>query len=260
MDYLKPLLKALIPKRYHPAIKSLLYIGNRVVCPCCNGHFRKFLPLGINQRPNALCPRCGSLERHRLLWLYLKDRTNLFSDNLKVLHFGPEEVFQKAFRAMPNLDYISADLDSPLAMVKMDITDILYEDNSFDVILCIHVLEHVIDDQKAIRELFRVLKPCGWAILQSPSGLKYDKTFEDPDIVSPEDRERFYGQKDHVRIYGCDYKDRIEKPGFVVKVDSYVRELGGDMIRRHGLMEDEDIYFCTKPKHKGDKGVYETQR
>lgn len=147
---------------------------------------------------------------------------------------------------MSNLDYISADLNSPMAMVKMDITNILYEDNSFDVILCSHVLEHVVDDRKAMRELFRVLKPGGWGILQVP--ILRDKTFEDPSIVSPEDRERIFGQKDHVRIYGRDYKDRLEEAGFTVKVDGYVRELGDDKIKKHGLSEDQDIYFCAKQR------------
>ena len=255
MDYLIRLVKAIVPERYHTTLveiyricRSFLYIGNRYICPCCGWRFRVFLPFGVKPRPSAQCPRCGSLERHRLLWLYLKNRTNLFSDNLKVLHFAPEYIFQKTFRFMPNLDYISADLDSPLAMVKVDITNILYDDNSFDVILCSHVLEHVIDDREAMKELFRVLKPGGWAILQAPIPAEHDKTFEDSDIVLPEDRERIFGQKDHVRIYGRDYKDRLEEAGFTVKVDGYVRELGDDKIKKHGLSEDQDIYFCAKQR------------
>ena len=253
MDYLIRLVKAIVPERYHPTLgeiyricRSFLYIGNRYICPCCGWRFRTLLPYGNKKRPNVGCPRCNSAERHRLLWLYLKNKTNFFSDNLKVLHFAPEYIFQKTLRFMSNLDYISADLNSPMAMVKMDITNILYEDNSFDVILCSHVLEHVVDDRKAMRELFRVLKPGGWGILQVP--ILRDKTFEDLSIVSPEDRERIFGQKDHVRIYGCDYKDRLEEAGFTVKVDGYVRELGDDKIKKHGLSEDQDIYFCAKQR------------
>ena len=253
MDYLIRLVKALIPEQYHPIVgeiykicRSFLYIGNRYICPCCGWRFRTLLPYGNKKRPNVGCPRCNSAERHRLLWLYLKNKTNFFSDNLKVLHFAPEYIFQKTLRFMSNLDYISADLNSPMAMVKMDITNILYEDNSFDVILCSHVLEHVVDDRKAMRELFRVLKPGGWGILQVP--ILRDKTFEDLSIVSPEDRERIFGQKDHVRIYGRDYKDRLEEAGFTVKVDGYVRELGDDKIKKHGLSEDQDIYFCAKQR------------
>jgi len=242
------IVKALIPRAYRSLISSLMYIGKQVTCSCCNGSFRKFLSYGVKARENALCPRCESLERHRLLWLYLKNKTNFFTDNLRVLHFAPEYFFQKTFKSMPNLDYISADLTSPFAMVKMDITNIVYEDNSFDVILCCHVLEHIIDDNRALMELFRVLKPGGWAILQAPIDLKRDKTFEDTNIVIPKDRERIFGQEDHVRIYGRDYKDRLEKAGFTVKVDAYGREMGDDMIKKYGLMKDEDIYFCTKPK------------
>ena len=229
------------------ALKSLMYVGKEVTCPCCNRSFRKFLHAGeVVLRKNALCPRCESLERHRLLWLYLKNKTNFFTDKLRVLHFAPEYFFQKTFKSMPNLDYISADLILPLAMVKMDITNIVYGDNSFDVILCCHVLEHIIDEHRALTELFRVLKPSGWAILQVPIDLNRDKTFEDANIVMPEERERFFGQKDHVRIYGRDYKDRLEKAGFTVKVDTYVRELGDDMIKKYGLVKEEDIYFCMK--------------
>ena len=181
--------------------------------------------------------------------MYLRDRTNLFSDNIKVLHFAPEYIFQKILLSLPNLDYISADLDSSLAMVKMDITNIPYEDNSFDVILCSHVLENVMNDQKAMKNLFRILKPGGWAILQSPIDYKRNKTFEDSSIALPEDRERVFGQRDQVRIYGLDYKERLEKEGFTVKVDSYVKELKLDIIQKYGLMKEEDIYFCTKPKN-----------
>ncbi len=222
------------------------------VCPCCNGHFHEFLPHGVKHRPNARCPNCGSLERHRLLWLYLQNRTNLFSENLKVLHIAPEDVFQKAFRAMPNLDYISGDIKSSRAMVKIDITNIFYEANSFDVILCVHVLEHILDDRKAMRELFRVLKPDGWAILQVPIDLKRNKTFEDPCITTPEDRTRIFGQHDHVRIYGRDYRDRLEESGFVVTVDGYVRDLGIDLIKKYSLKQHQEIYFCRKTKQNNN--------
>lgn len=257
IDYLIPLAKGLIPTKYHPnageiyrICRSFLYIGNKFVCPCCGWHFRQFLTHGVKPRKNAKCARCDSMERHRLLWLYLKNKTNLFSVNLKVLHFAPEYIFQKILRSMSNLDYISADLDSPLAMVKVDIINILYDDNSFDVILCTHVLEHVIDDREAMKELFRVLKPGGWAILQVP--ILREKTFEDPTITTPEERLKYFGQEDHFRIYGLDYKQRLEKAGFSVKVDSYLTELSEDIVNRYSLMPEgvfkENIYFCSKPE------------
>lgn len=156
MPSLKANIKAIVPNKYHSIInemylssRSLLYTGDKFFCPCCNGHFREFLPNTAGA--NTQCPRCNSSHRHRLMWLYLKNKTNFFNENLKVLHIAPEYCFQKEIRNMPNLDYISADLSSPLAMVKMDITNITYEDNYFNVILCSHVLEHVMEDLKAMK-------------------------------------------------------------------------------------------------------------
>lgn len=252
MNYFKVLLKFVIPYKYHSKVKysffrlrSLLYIGTKVTCPCCSSHFRKFLSYR-RSRLNAICPRCGAAERQRLLWLYLKNKTNIFNNNLKVLHFAPEYNLQKNFRSMENLDYTSADLYSSVSMVKMDITNILYKENSFDVILVSHVLEHVIDDRKAMRELFRVLKPGGWAIIQSPIDLKRDQTYEDFTVTLPEDRERVFGNPGHVRIYGRDYKNRLEEAGFNVKLDPYVKEFSDDEVIKYGLDKSEDIYFCIK--------------
>jgi SAM-dependent methyltransferase len=178
----------------------------------------------------------------------LRGKTNFFKDNLKVLDIAPTQFFQEICKSLSNIDYLSADIFSPLAMIKMDITTIPLPDNHFNCIICYHVLEHVLDDQKAMRELCRVLKPGGWAILQSPVDHNRDKTFEDPTIVSPDERERVFGQNDHVRIYGRDYNDRLEKAGFLVKVDNYVEELGEAAIKKFALLRDEKIYFCTKPK------------
>jgi SAM-dependent methyltransferase len=163
-----------------------------------------------------------------------------------MLHFAPEQWFQQQFLKLPNLDYISTDLEAPHAMVKMDITRITYPDDSFDVILCNHVLEHIPDDLKAMRELHRVLKPGGWAILQVPLEPDLDVTYEDPSIVDPEERFKAFKQQDHVRLYGRDFKDRLENSGFHVTVDDYVRQFSKEEIDRYGLMESEDIYFCTK--------------
>lgn len=146
---------------------------------------------------------------------------------------------------MSNIDYISADLSLPLAMVRMDITDIPYTDNYFDAILCSYVLEHIEDDRKAMEEILRVLKPDGWAILQVPLDRNRKQTFEDPNVVSPQERERLFLQHDHVRLYGLDYKDRLEEAGFKVKVDSYLKQLEKDTVCQYGLNR-ENIYFCTK--------------
>lgn len=241
-----------IPPRYRARaallyfyVLSLRYSGKERSCPCCGGDFRTFLPSPLSQRPDTLCPRCLSLERHRLLWLYLREKTDFFSAPLRVLHFAPELCFT-GFTKLPNLDYISADLDSPLAMVAVDITAIGYEANHFDVILCNHVLEHIPDDRQAMRELYRVLKPGGWAILQSPLNTERDITYEDPTITTPQQRQQHYGHHDHKRFYGRDYGDRLAEAGFSVHVDPFVRELDPSLIARYGLTATEDIYFCRK--------------
>ncbi|MBN3940600.1 class I SAM-dependent methyltransferase [Nostoc sp. NMS9] len=228
-------------------IRSLWYAGNDVFCPCCERKFQKFLPFGAQKRPNAICPRCLSLERHRLLWLYLKNKTNLLSQKLELLHVAPEYLLKKSISNLPNINYLSADLQPNEAMVQMDITDIQYPNNVFDVILCSHVLEHIPNDWQAMAELCRVLKPGGWAILHIPLDPKLEKTLEGTSDLSPEERERLFGHHDHMRMYGRDYKEKLEKAGFTVKVDSYAQELGIDNIQKFGLMPDEDIYYCTKP-------------
>jgi SAM-dependent methyltransferase len=216
------------------------------MCPCCRWRFRTFLPFGIDQRSNALCPGCGSLERHRLLWLYLKNRTDLFRRRLRVLHIAPEPMFAKELATNPLLRYSTADLASKSADVKTDITSVAFKENSFDAVLCNHVLEHVEDDRKAMAELRRVLMPGGWAILNSPIDSERPETFEDSSITSPDERERAFGQSDHVRLYGRDYKERLTTAGFDVSIDNYADELDTDTVLECGI-KPEPIYFCTKP-------------
>jgi SAM-dependent methyltransferase len=231
--------------------------GDAVHCPCCGGHFAGFISGGPCLRPNACCPRCGSLERHRLLWLYLQEKTGFFTQQLRVLHVAPESIFQETFKRLPNLDYISADIASPLAMVKMDITDIHFPDNTFDVILCSHVLEHIPDDRLAMRELFRVLKPGGWAILQVPIDMARETTYEDPAITGPEERRIHFGQDDHVRWYGRDYEARLTAAGFAVSVRSFASEIPADSVASCGILTNEDIFHCAKPE-TGEHQVGET--
>lgn len=236
-------------RKYPAGVRAFLYRGNRVVCPCCRGYFRTFLSYGHCHIPNInmRCPGCGTYERHRLLLLYLQQRTRFFVDQLRVLHVAPEAILQSRFRRLPNLDYVSVDLDSPLAMVHMDITRLALQDNQFDVIFCSHVLEHIPNDQQAMRELYRVLKPGGWAIMLVPIDTTQESTFEDPSIVLPQERERYFGQHDHVRLYGRDYIQRLESAGFCVWVDTFARELDSATIIRYGINRYEDIYGCTKP-------------
>jgi SAM-dependent methyltransferase len=249
--------KTLIPPRYFPMVQKLYrkicmlqYIGSRVYCPCCGSHFRRFIPYNTgtpnDPRRNGWCPRCASLDRHRLLWLYLPNCTNIFRDRLRVLHFAPEPYFQKKLRASPNLDYTSADLNSSSAMVKLDITDIPYAENTFDVVLCSHVLEHIPDGHKAMSELYRILKPGGWALLLVPLDAERAETFEDPDVVDPKERTRLFGQFDHVRVYGRDFKDRLEHAGFTVRQEFYARELDPVLAQRYQVLVELDMFYCTK--------------
>jgi len=226
-------------------ITTLKYGGNRFTCPCCRGGFRKLLPYGADSRRDVMCPVCRSLERHRLIWLCLKNRTRLFTDEMSLLHFAPAETLRKRFRSMPNLSYVTADLAGGNAMLRMDITDIWFRDNIFDMILCSHVLEHVEDDRKAMSEMFRVLKPGGLLVVLVP--IKVEQTFEDASVTSPRQRKRLFGQADHVRRYGPDIADRLQEAGFDVEALDYTAELDAESVRKYALA-GMTIHFCTKPE------------
>lgn len=226
---------------------ALLMRGNKFTDPIDGKSYRSFLPYGYGkQRPNVLAPGTLSLERHRLLWLYLKNETDFFTAPKKVLHFAPEQAFYKIFRNLKNLDYTTTDLNSPLANVKADICNLPFEDNSYDVILCNHVLEHIPDDTKAMQELYRVLKPGGMAILQIPQDLHRETTFEDNSITDPKERAAIFGQYDHVRVYGRDYFDKLRSIGFTVKEEDYTRKLGDELVSKYALAKGEIIPVCIK--------------
>ncbi|WP_452223284.1 class I SAM-dependent methyltransferase [Lacinutrix chionoecetis] len=210
--------------------------------------FRSFLPYGYGkQRNNVLSPSTLSLERHRLLWLYLKNETDFFSADKKVLHFAPEQCFLKRFRKLKNLDYTTTDLLSPIADVKADICNLPFKDNSYDIVLCNHVLEHIPDDTKAMQELYRVLKPGGYGILQIPQDLNRAETFEDNTITNKKERAKIFGQYDHVRIYGRDYFDKLRSVGFTVKEVDYTATLSNEDIKRYCLANGEIIPVVYKP-------------
>ncbi|MCU0326877.1 MAG: methyltransferase domain-containing protein [Spirosomaceae bacterium] len=249
------LLLRFVPRKYlqlfsHIPLKVYAFFmrGNTVECTVCESKFKKFLPYGrLTPRENALCPNCLALERHRLMALYLREKTNFYTaDKLKVLHVAPEYCFIDRFEAMKNLEYITADIESPLAKVKMDIHQIPFEANTFDVAFCNHVMEHVDDYIKAMSELHRVLKPGGWAIIQSPQDWTKEHTFEDPTITDPAERERVFWQNDHLRLFGQDYGRELEKGGFKVIEDDFVLKMDKNLVKRYALPEGEIIYFCQK--------------
>jgi SAM-dependent methyltransferase len=213
--------------------------GDRVECPCCGRRFRRFL--GWGGREDVVCPWCGAFERHRALCVYLRERTDLFSAERRVLHVAPEWSLERNLRALPHLDYVSGDLGSERAMEYLDVTDLPYPDASFDVVLCSHVLEHVRDDRRAMSELARVVRPGGCAILLVPLDVTRAETLEDPRIVTAEARTREYWQADHLRLYGRDFKDRLEEAGFEVTVDRWLWKLDGEIRERYRLAA-EDIY------------------
>jgi SAM-dependent methyltransferase len=229
-------------------VVGLFYSGNQVECPICKAHYRLFMPYGrLNPRPNALCPNCLSLERHRLIWLYLKEKTQFFVKPHQILHIAPEVCFMRELEKIHGDQYITADIESPLAKVKMDIHQIPFGENTFDVVLCNHVLEHVRDDIQALSEIRRVLKPGGFAILQVPFFNPVQaETFEDNSITDPRDRERIFGQNDHVRKYGLDYANRIRQAGLDVNVDLFVNDLSDEVRIKFGLVKGEELFVGQK--------------
>jgi len=226
---------------------AFYYKGSRYTDPIDGCSFRRFLPYGYGKvREGVLSPSTLSLERHRLLWLYLKRKTSFFSAPLKVLHIAPEQAFYKRFKQQANLEYITSDLYSPLADVKADICALPFEDESFDVILCNHVLEHIPDDTQAMRELYRVLKKGGWGIFQVPQEIERAETFADDSITDPKERARIFGQYDHVRIYGMDYFDKLRSIGFSVLPLPCTEVASAEEIEKYRLVKNEILPICSK--------------
>lgn len=214
-------------------------------CPICETYSNHFKSLGYTLREDAQCPSCDSLERHRLSWLVIKDRLK-DTKNKKLLHIAPEKVFKEKFTEIFKENYITADISGKNVSMQMDITDIRLPDDSFDYIYCSHVLEHIIDDRKAMRELYRVTKHGGWAILLVPIVLQ-GKSEEDFTIISEEDRLKYYGHPEHVRNYGNDYVDRLIESGWKVEI-IYPEDILNEeeIIQMRITKAAGEIYFCTK--------------
>lgn len=232
---------------YLTPLLRILFKGNKFIDPIDKSTYSKFLSYGYKSiRKNALCPGTLSLERHRLLWLYLNNETNILKSNLKVLHVAPEQIFYKKFKKFNHWDYLTFDIDSPIADIKGDLKSMDFIDNSFDLVICNHVLEHIEDDVQALKEIYRVLKNSGIAILQVPINVNRKKTFEDSNITSQFDREKYFGQYDHVREYGIDFKDRVEEVGFEVDMINYTDNFDEEFIIKYGLLKNDLIPIAKK--------------
>jgi len=268
-DKIKRLIPFFLAKKLRGGWQKILgsyYKGNELLCPFCKHYFRKMLPggfklpiveekqiIGSGYRKNCVCPRCFSTDRDRLIYLYITKETDIFEKKIKLLHIAPESSLKYILRNSKNIDYhtgvkyYEGFYYSPDTSI-LDIENITYPDNEFDVIICNHVLEHVDNDKIAMAELYRVLKPGGWAILQVPISNSLEKTYENPEITDPEGREKHFGQFDHVRLYAKDYKDRLSEAGFKVKIFSPINDKWDfdQIIKKHAINPDENLYIAMK--------------
>lgn len=233
-------------RKVRDLVFSVLYTGSNRYCPVCRKYSSKFRSYGDSSREGSVCVHCNSLERHRLVWLFFATKTDLFEQKpIKFLHVAPERSFVPRLKKLLSRGkYITADLYDSRATVKMDITNIDFAGESFDAIYCSHVLEHVQDDRKALGEFYRVLKNNGWAVFMVP--ITEEKTYEDPRITDPQERKKAFGQEDHVRCYGKDFKDRLSEAGFKVTVATAEDLCSEEEIVQMGLLKHEEIYYCTK--------------
>lgn len=234
-------------------IMGLWYVGRGKECPLCGCRRRKFLPYGyVTQRDNALCPNCLALERHRTLWLWLLRESDIGRGAValpRLLHVAPEVALMRKFSriyAEQPADYVTADLESPLADLHFDIQHIPLEDESFDVVICNHIMEHVEDDRLAMREILRIMRKGGWGVILSPVDLQREKTFEDDTITDEAERTRIFGQYDHRRIYGRDYAERLRDAGFEVYECDYANLIPAKEKQLYALT-DEPLYIVRKP-------------
>lgn len=213
-------------------------------CPVCGRSASRFLEFGRKRRPDAQCPHCGSLERHRLVWRYFELVTDLFDGAAKrVLHVAPEACFLAPFAHAFGGGYVTADWSRPGAAMRMDVCAMPCADGTFDIVYCSDVLEHVVEDRRAMREFHRVLKPGGWGVLLVP--VTVPETVEDPSVTDPAKRRRLFGQEDHVRRYGPDFADRLREAGFQVTC-----------VRRGDFLEPGEITRISA----GDRMIFRCER
>lgn len=231
-------------------VMGVAYVGRGRRCPVCGKRCRKFLPYGYTtSREDALCPRCLSLERHRMIWLWLERHSNLMQSRPKMLHIAPEVSLMRHFKRLyrGTESYITADLESPLADMHFDVQEIPLADRSVDVVICNHLFEHVEDDRRAMSELYRVMRYGGWGIMLVPEDRGRESTFEDDTITDAKERTRLFGQYDHRRVYGRDYDERLREAGFEVERIAYASLLSDDERRMYSIGHD-DLVVVRKPQ------------
>jgi len=248
-------IRDIIPLHYRPLareifylISSIPYLGNAQTCSCCGWHFRTFKiyhPPHLPNPPRVICPHCRSLARHRWIWLYLKEHINIEDARIYLLHFAQEYSLHRAFKRLPNVRTIGSDIcHQERVLVQEDISWLAFAESTFDAIVCNHVLEHVLDDRRAMNELYRVLKPYGWALVTTPVRMN-QLTYEDASITDARQREQAFGQRDHVRWYGYDIVDRLKAVGFDVTL-SYSKEVAVETREKYGIDEEGIIFWCVK--------------
>lgn len=245
----------------HKIVQRLRININKKCC-ICESRFENYLPTGTDSEVwkdlhgvgagirNAICPNCGCTDRERLIYLFLKEKylPLLNERKIKVLHIAPETQLSLFLRSLPQIEYVAGDkrcegYSYPSHVNDMDIMSMPdITNNTYDIIICNHVLEHVPNDITAMKELYRILKPNGIAILQVPLALKLEHTIEDSSITTPEARFKSYGQSNHVRLYGTDYPERLNEVGFNVEI----MDIASQYSNKFGLNKDELLYICHK--------------
>jgi len=227
-------------RRFPIFVREILFKGGGYYCPTCNNSVRSFLPFGVNLQRLGQCPLCGSLERHRFASLVIAGKVGKAR---KILHFAPEKPVEMELRRMGEY-YTSADIMPGYAMEVQDIKSLNYNNNQFDFIYCSHVLEHIDDDLQAMAELYRVLVAGGKSLIAVP--INNHLTDEDPSITDPVEREKRFGQRDHVRVYGLDIADRLSSVGFDVEMVSSSKFIVDNEFRKIGINDEEYIFLCSK--------------
>ena len=240
MPYYKPLLSP-IARAARRVWCRWKYSGSGVRCPVCEGEFKSYVG-----GETGYCPGCQTRDRCRLMWLFLRDqRPELLGCSKAILQIAPDPGLEHLFRGMRGIRYLSGDLHEPEALVQLDLTNLDLPDMCFDLVICIHVLAHISNDRKAMREIRRVLRPGGIALIMTPLASDREETYEDPCIIGSDARDKAYGEWDFVRTYGLDLEDRLKEADFDVEELFPAESLSDDRRKLHGVWNDR-VFVCAR--------------